>query len=213
MPVGLLFLELAARRFYRRRMKRISFFLCTALLAAPTISPAQDAATEERLNKLSAEIDVLTEAKDQLNNKINALESEIHDLQTQVSKPTGNYASADDVKQLADAIKQVDKARQEDNERVVKELQNLGNSLRSTPPPRRSSTSTPSVSTGETTSSGPQDGYYYPVQDGDTLALIVKAYREKGIKVTVQQILDANPGLKATNLKVNQKIFIPKPKQ
>ena len=53
----------------------------------------------------------------------------------------------------------------------------------------------------------------YTVQDGNTLAEIVKAYRDKGVKVTVQQVLDANPGLKATNMKVGQKIFIPKPKQ
>ena len=167
------------------------------------------------MNKLSAEIDVLTEAKDQLNNKISALEGEIHDLQNQVSKPTGNYASADDLKQLADAIKEVDKKRQEDNERVVKELQNLGKSL-SSPRLNESSHRSPagasSVPTGETASSS-QDGYYYPVQEGDTLALIVKAYREKGVKVTLQQVLDANPGLKPTSLKVGQKIFIPKPKQ
>ena len=82
----------------------------TALLALPVVSPAQDAATEERLNKLSAQIDVLVEAKDAQNKKIDGLESEIRDLQTQVSKPTGNYASADDLKQLADAIKEVDKS-------------------------------------------------------------------------------------------------------
>ena len=195
-------------------MKRISFFLCAALLAVPTISPAQDAATEERLNKLSAEIDVLTEAKDQLNNKINALESEIHDLQAQVGKPTGNYASADDLKQLADAVKEIDKKRQEDNEHIVQELQNLGNSLKSSGgSSHRSAANTPTVPMAETANSGPQDGYYYEVQEGNTLAEIAKAYRDKGIKVTVQQILDANPGLKANNLKVGQKVFIPKPKQ
>lgn len=193
-------------------MKRISLFLCAALLAVPAISPAQDAATEERLNKLSAEIDVLTEAKDELNKKIDGLESEIRDLQAQAGKPTGNYASADDVKQLADAIKEVDKKRQEDNEHVVQELQSLGKSLTSSPTPRRSSQSAPQVSTGETGNSGSQDGYYYIVQEGDTPSEIAKAYREKGIKVTAQQILDANPGIKANNLKVNQKIFIPKPK-
>ncbi len=165
------------------------------------------------MNKLSAEIDVLTEAKDQLNKKIDGLESEIRDLQSQVSKPTGNYASADDLKQLADAIKEVDKKRQDDNERVVKELQNLSHSLQNSAPSRRSPGTTHPDPTGETGSPGSQDGYYYPVQEGDTLALIVKAYREKGIKVTVQQVLDANPGLKATSLKVGQKIFIPKPKQ
>lgn len=193
-------------------MKRLSFLLCTALLAAPTISPAQDAATEERLNKLSAEIDVLTEAKDQLNKKIDGLESEIRDLQSQVSKPTGNYASADDLKSLADAIKEVDKKRQEDNERVVQELQSISKSLAGSAAHR----STPSSAADVPTASqprGPEEGFYYNVQQGDTLALIVKAYREKGIKVTVQQVLDANSGLKATSLKVGQKIFIPKPKQ
>jgi LysM repeat protein len=192
-------------------MKRISFLLCSVLLALPTIAPAQDAATEERLNKLSAQIDVLVEAKDQLSKKIEGLESEIRDLQTQVSKPTGNYASADDVKQLADAIKEVDKKRQEDNERVVKELQNLGKSLSGSTSSRRPPSTPPPVHVDD--ASGSQDGYYYPVQDGDTIALIAKAYRDKGIKVTSQQILDANPGLKPTSLKVGQKIFIPKPKQ
>lgn len=194
-------------------MKRLSILLCAALLAAPTISPAQDAATEERLNTLSAEIDVLKEAKDQLNKKIDGLESEIRDLQSQVSKPTGNYASSDDLKALADAIKEVDRKRQEDNDRVLKELQNLGHSLQNSASPHRSPGTTHADPTGETVGTGPQDGYYYPVQEGDTLALIVKAYREKGIKVTVQQVLDANPGLKATSLKVGQKVFIPKPKQ
>ena len=191
-------------------MKRISLLVATALLAMPAISPAQDAATEERLNKLSAQIDVLIDAKETLNKKIDDLQSQIRDLQNQVSKPTGNYASADDVKQLADAIKQVDKARQADNEHVVQELQNLGKSLNSST--RRNSTvSTPAVT--PEAHAGPQKGYDYVVQQGDTLAAIVKAYREKNIKVTVQQVLEANPGLKANNMRVGQKIFIPEPGQ
>src|ERR1043165_9702547 len=86
----LLFLELGGLRFYCPLMKRISFFLMTALLAAPMISPAQDAATEERLNKLSAQIDVLIEAKDAQNKKIDALEKQVSELQSQLSKPSGN---------------------------------------------------------------------------------------------------------------------------
>ena len=34
------------------------------------------------------------------------------------------------------------------------------------------------------------------VEKGQTLSLIVQAYREKGIKVTMDQVLKANPGLK-----------------
>jgi len=94
----------------------------------------------------------------------------------------------------------------------VKELQSLGKSLSS----GGSSYRAPPIPNDVPTDNeprGPEDGYYYPVKAGDTIALIAKAYRDKGIKVTSQQILDANPGLKPTSLKVDQKIFIPKPKQ
>lgn len=187
-------------------MKRISILIATALLAVPAISPAQDAATEEQLNKLSAQIEVLVDAKEAQNKKIEELEHEIQDLQNQVSKPTGNYASADDVKQLKDAIEEVDKKRQADNERVLQELQSLGKSL--TKESRRTA-ATPTADAAPVPHAGPQKGYDYVVQQGDTLAAIVKAYREKNIKVTVQQVLDANPGLKANNMRVGQKIFIP----
>ena len=51
----------------------------------------------------------------------------------------------------------------------------------------------------------------YVVQSGDTLDAIAQAYREKNIKVTVAQILNANPGLKPERMKVGQTIFIPAP--
>ena len=41
--------------------------------------------------------------------------------------------------------------------------------------------------------------------------MIIAAYKEKGIKITVDQILKANPGLKADKLRVGQKIWIPSP--
>jgi LysM repeat protein len=189
-------------------MKRIAFFLVTALLAFPAVVPAQDAATEERLNKLSAQIDVLNEAKDALNKRIDDLQGQIRDLQGQVSKPSGNYASADDLKQLADAIKEVDKKRQDDNERIVSELEKLGKTLTSGSSGRRSSstTVTPAVDLNA-------PHMEYVVQSGDTLAAIVKAYRDKGVKVTLSQVLAANPGLKPESMKVGQKIIIPAPGQ
>jgi LysM repeat protein len=191
-------------------MKRISFLLMTALLAAPAVAPAQDAATEERLNKLSAQIDVLIEAKDAQNKKIDDLQSQIRDLQSQVSKPSGNYASADDVKQLADAVKEVDKKRQEDNEKVLNELEKLGNALGGSPGRRNSTVSEPRPPVG----TNPNAAHFeYTVQAGDTLSAIVKAYRDKNIKITSSQILAANPGLKPENMRVGQKIVIPAPAQ
>jgi LysM repeat protein len=51
----------------------------------------------------------------------------------------------------------------------------------------------------------------YQVQSGDSLSAIAKAYRDKGVKVTVPQILAANPGLKPETMKAGQKIIIPAP--
>lgn len=182
----------------------------TALLAAPAVAPAQDAATEERLNKLSAQIDVLIEAKDAQNKKIDDLQSQIRDLQSQVSKPSGNYASADDVKQLADAVKEVDKKRQEDNEKVLNELEKLGKTLGGTSNRRNSTVSEPRTPVDV----NPNAAHFeYTVQAGDTLSAIVKAYRDKNIKITSSQILAANPGLKPENMRVGQKIVIPAPAQ
>jgi len=49
------------------------------------------------------------------------------------------------------------------------------------------------------------------VARGDTLSTIVEAYREQNIKVTLDSILKANPGLKPERLQVGQKIIIPAP--
>ena len=58
-----------------------------------------------------------------------------------------------------------------------------------------------------------QEGVYYVVQAGNNLLAIVKAHNEEfkkqGKKTTLQLVRDGNPGLKDTNLKVGQKIFIP----
>ena len=180
----------------------------TALLAAPVISPAQVAATEERLNKLSAQIDVLIEAKEAQNKKIDALESQLRDLQGQLNKPSGNYASAEDLKQVAEAVEKVDKKRQADSERVVSELEKLGKALGGGGGGHR----TPVVAPEAKTPIDPAAPHFeYTVQAGDTPSAIVKAYRDKNIKVTLQQILAANPGLKPGSLKVGQKIIIPAP--
>ena len=59
----------------------------------------------------------------------------------------------------------------------------------------------------------PEKGFEHAVASGDTLSTIAQAYKEKGIKVTVDQILKANPGLVPEKMKVGQKIFIPAPEK
>jgi len=53
-------------------------------------------------------------------------------------------------------------------------------------------------------------GYNYTVQTGDTLDVVAGEYRKQGVDVTVDQIMAANPNLKATtNIEAGVQLFIP----
>jgi LysM repeat protein len=190
-------------------MKRISIFLAAAVLTVPVFSRGQDAATEERLNKLGAQIQDLVDAKDAQNKRLDELAKQIRELEEKADKPSGNYASAEDVKQLAAKLNEVNESRVHDNEVIVKKIEALGKTLGSTSSIKRSTTATVDRATDHPTAAIPDKGIEYEVKPGDTLSGIAKACKDQNIKVTVQQILDANPGLKAENLRVGKKIFIP----
>jgi len=179
---------------------------------------AQDDANQQQIDKLSGQIQDMEAAQVAQEKHIQALEKEINDLQSQLSQPAGNVASSDDLKKLAEQVQEIDKKRQEDNDRVLKELERLEKSLGASSSSHKSSpditpdiTPTPTRGHPTTGPSGPQNGYDYTIQRGDTLLAIAKAYRAQGIKVTTDQILRANPGLDPKTMKVGQKIFIPAP--
>ncbi len=188
-------------------MKRISF-LCVAITACGLLSArAQDAATEERLNKLSGQIENLIEAQRVQQKHIEALTKEIEGLREQASRPTGNYATTEDLKRVADSVKEVDRKRMEDAEKAAAQLNKLGQKLTAPLPPQKK-TGGPVANTEKPST---EKGYPYTIRSGDTLSVIVQAYREKNIKVTTDQILKANPGLKADRLRPGQEIWIPAP--
>lgn len=193
-------------------MKRISCLLIILSLCATPAARSQDAATEERFNKLSGQIEDLIAAQKDLKQRISALTRELENVREQSAKPSANYAAADDLRHLAEAVKEIDRKRLEDYDKIHAELLKLGKSLSTPVTPNRKSTSTNSVD-GPTGDKGgpPQKGFEYTIEPNDTLSVIVKAYREKNIKVTVDQILKANPKLDPNRLKVGTKIFIPAP--
>ena len=85
-------------------MKRISWLvLGFALLTGPLLR-AQDAATEERFNKLAGQIQDLQAGQEAIGKRFDALGKEIDSLRGQVDKPTGNYASEEDLKRLTEAM-------------------------------------------------------------------------------------------------------------
>jgi phage tail protein X len=193
-------------------MKRISFLLVTlALCAAPAVR-AQDAATQERLDKLSGRIEDLTAAQEALKKQISELTKELGDVREQSAKPNTSYARPEDLNQLGEKIKEVDRKRMDDADKIHTELLKLRKALEMPiPQSKKPSVSVPKDTPVTPVSNTPEKGFEYVIKSGDTLDAIALAYKEKNIKVTVKQILNANPGLKAERLIVGKKIFIPAP--
>jgi len=181
---------------------------------------SQDAATEERLNKLSGQIEDLIASQKEQKQRISALAKEFEAMREHLSKPTANYAEQEDLKRLADSIREVDRKRLDDIEKIHSELLKIGQSL-STPTTTRkkSGLSTPMQPSENDKSDKPEKiasaekGFKYTIQQHDTLSVIVQAYRDKNIKISTDQILKANPGLNPNKLRVGQEIFIPAPQQ
>jgi LysM repeat protein len=90
-----------------------------------------------------------------------------------------------------------------------------GNPTLAPPPDPGTSVSSASIDANQTDTPPPtpkhQKGYYHVVANGETLAVICSAYRDKGVNVTVSAIRKANGLRENSDLKVGQKIFIPKP--
>ena len=203
-------------------MKRVSIFLFVCLLSITPELRAQDAAAasakadrdaaEERYKRLNSALEDLLATQNEQQKRIAALAKEVEGLREQMSKPSGNYASQDDLRALAKTVEKIDQKRVEDNERIVKEIGKLGKVVApSTPPKKSAGTGTSTVT--DTPSVLEKDHYKYVVQSGDFLSTIVKAYNEKGIKVTLDQILKANPKLDPNKLRIGQEIIIPVPEK
>jgi LysM repeat protein len=224
---------------YCSTMKR--FFCAAIILMALGVSPlvrGQDAALEERLNKLSGQIEDLRAAREADQKRFADLTRELENVREQAAKPNASYASQEDLRRMTEKVQELDKNREHDKELILKEINKLGKAVAvpsqparkaaatgdgsspagvptATPPSRRaplaSADNPGSASHADAKPADQQKGYEYIIKQGDTLSVIVQAYHDQNIKVTVDQILKANPGLKAEKLHVGQKIFIPEP--
>lgn len=200
-------------------MKR---FLILSVLFTLVAAQAQDAATEERLNKLSGYIEELQAAKVGVDKRITALVTELQSVRDS-NKSGSPVATQEDIQRLAEAIKEVDRKRLEDYEKIHRELEKLAKALSAPLPttasssgkkPREKTAPTKPTDSGAAAGGGSQMGFEHTVAAGDTLSTIAQAYREQlKIKVTVDDILKANPGIKANTLIVGKKIWIPAPEK
>jgi LysM repeat protein len=205
-------------------MKRISLLLAALLLCGISKVRADDAATEERLNQLSGKIEDLIASQETQRKQLAELRREIDTLREQASKPTGNFAAQEDLKHLADTVKEVDRKRLEDYEKIRTTIKDLGKTLAvsspSTPPQKTKKSDSGTMEIAKADKPAKSDkseksdkGFEHTVKSGDTLSGIIAAYREQNIKVNKEQIMAANPGLVPEKMRLGQKIWIPAPQQ
>lgn len=193
-------------------MKKISLWVLI-LVSVVSLAHAQETATQQQLDKLAGQIQDMLDAQAQQGKRIDALEKELSDLRDKVNTPTTapDSASRDDLKKLAEQVQEIDRKRQEDRDLIIKQIENLGKTAAIAPTPRHSNSTPKTTSDDTSTPSTPQKGYEYEIKQGDTLGLIVKAYRDQGVKVTSRQIKAANPNMNPDVLIPGKKIFIPDP--
>jgi nucleoid-associated protein YgaU len=201
-------------------MKRLSYLPVICLLSLAPLARGQDNATaaarqeeiDERFKRLSGQVDDILKSQAEQLRRLGDLEDAVKNLRDQQSRPNATYASQEDLKRLADAIKEVDNNRLKDYEKIREEIGQLGKVLAS-PSPSPQVSSKPSRSNPvDSSTKQDENGYWYVVKRGDFLSTIAKAFNEQGIKVTLDQIEKANPNVDSTKLRVGQKIFIPAPK-
>ena len=182
---------------------------------AVSLAPAQDAATQQQLDKMYGQIQDMQAAQELQGKRLDALAKQISELADKVNTPAvSDGATRDDLKALAMQVQEIDKKRQADRELILKEIENLGKASGGSPPSRKPKPvpeTTAAAGDNSIAPATPQKGYEYKVQAGDTVGAIARAYHDQGVKVTTSQILKANPQLDPAKLYVGQKIFIPDP--
>ncbi len=193
-------------------MKKISLWVLALFLTA-SIASAQDAATQQQIDKLSGQLQDLTEAQVRINQRLDNLEKVIGDLREKANTPVVNdYATQAELKDLVEQMRKIDKNRKEDTENIVKQIENLAKAAATPPPaPVTHSHKAPKPEPDDTASSKSNTGEYeYEVHPGDNLGLIIKkAYKEKGVKVTKSQLIAANPKMNPNVLIPGEKLVIP----
>ncbi len=185
-----------------------------AAARAAAVAARQDA--EDRYKRLNSAIEDLQTAHIAQQKKIAVVLDNMDSLREEQIKAAGRAsASKEDIRRLskdlqdlAKAIQEIDRKREEDKKLILDKIRDLANMpVPEVPKPVVKPEPAAPVAKPVT----PQKWYEYEVKQGDTLTAIVEAYRHSGVKVTHEQVLKANPKLNPAKLRVGQKITIPEP--
>jgi septal ring factor EnvC (AmiA/AmiB activator) len=187
--------------------------MLVCVMRMPVVAAGQDSNKEdldERFGRITTAVEDAVAKNVLLEKRIEQLNTELRSLREEQARNASSTVIQDDMRKLADAIKEVDRKREADKQLIIEKLEAIARSVaevRSAPPAPVNVASAPSIS---------DKCYEYEVKAGDRLMAIIDAYnatfREKKLRqVTLKQVEDANPGINPHRLKKGQKVLIPVP--
>jgi hypothetical protein len=180
--------------------------------AARAAAIAEREAAEERYRRLNTAVEGILAAQAERQRRLDALTAEVRQLRTDSSsQPKGDFVTQDQLRQLVETVKELDRRRESDRRMILEEIENLGKSVADSlkastarrSEPERSSTST----------SANNEIAEHTVEQGQTLSAIVAAYnaeyKKRGKRTSLKLVLDANPNIKPESMSVGQKVIVP----
>jgi ABC-type Na+ efflux pump permease subunit len=170
----------------------------------PDPSVAEDA-REERLLilKTADSIDLLQSESQKMRSQVESMGAEVLKLREE------NLALRQEIADFRKALDESNVARAEERKALLAEVAKL-----IAPGSKQTSTMAagPSGHSGEPAPEKPvtEKGFYHVVEQGQTLSMIAKAFRDQGVQVTVEDIQKANSLGPKSIIRPGQKLFIPK---
>jgi len=149
-------------------------------------------------------VDVLTSRVEKLEAQLTSLQKDLDDMKADNANLKTQLAQSDALR-----LKERDIIISKVDEAVTKAKNDFAEKLAAATPPAPAPAPVAENSDKTEKNEQTEKGYEHIVEKGQNLWLIAKAYQDKGIAVTVDDIRQAN-GLKPqTSLHVGQKLFIP----
>ena len=198
--------------------------------------------TAEDVRQLQTRFQQAEESEERLRARIQKLESTIAELRSQIGDVRSVASSAgkdsvtqDQLKKVLDQLRDLDRRRQEDNEKVLQQIKKLAD-MPAPPPPSfdepkskgrkpaadagagagraeaKSEPKAPEPKAEPPKPSLPPDYEFYEhvVRDNQSLGQIINEYNKGyGLKVRLKHVLEANPKLRPERVVPGQKIRIP----
>jgi TolA-binding protein len=202
----------------------------------PATGPAPDATAaalarqdaEERTKRLSADVqslldtqELIQKRQEDIRQRLDKLEVDLRSLKDDQSRAS-KFATQDELRKFVEKLKEVDEKRDADNKLILEKIKELAKvPVAVAPPVEESHRGRGNQERGNPERGGPETAseeapFVYKIQKNDQLYKVVaeynKEFQKKGWgRITLDQVLKANPDLKPNRLIVGKTILIPVP--